>query len=120
MLRRLIADDNEALDKLDEALRNSRGRPNQASLDFDENVYNVHNNERPAGNSLEAALRRLRSDERPIARELQAKVMAGELSAHRAAVLAGYRHEPTSFEIVRKHWPKLTDDERRQIIEQTT
>jgi hypothetical protein len=118
ILRRLIADDNEALDKLDEALRNPVGTnqyPDQTSLNFDEGRNNVMTHY-PPGNSIENALRRLRSDERPIAKELHAKVMAGELSAHRAAVLAGYRRVPTPFEIVQRNWPKLTPEQREKII----
>jgi hypothetical protein len=86
VLRRLVCDDYEVLDMLDAALKNPVGRPS-------ETVYNIHNN-RPSGTSIEAALRRLRADERPIARELHAKVCAGELSAHAAAIAAGYRKKP--------------------------
>src|SRR5262249_17023540 len=57
----------------------------------------------PTGTSIEYALRRLRDDDRPIAKKLHAKVLTGELSAHRAAVLAGYRKEPTPLEQIQNH-----------------
>jgi hypothetical protein len=87
ILRRLICDDYEALDMLDAALKNPVGRPPSKTVD------NI-NNSRPTGTSIEYALRRLRADDRPIAKELHAKVCAGELSAHAAAVAAGYRKKP--------------------------
>jgi hypothetical protein len=65
ILRRLIYDDKKALDLLDEALKNPVGNPTfGASSSI---VDNVHNKERPTGNSIEAALRRLRSDGRNVA-----------------------------------------------------
>lgn len=95
ILRRLIYDDKKALDLLDQALKNEPGRPREL---FDGTLYNIQGHKAPSGTSIEAALRRLRSDDRPIAKELHAKVLAGELSAHRAAVLAGYRKEPRQCE----------------------
>jgi hypothetical protein len=111
LLKRLISDDTLARDMLDEALRNNPGRPPDL---FDETVYNVHSNQpRPSGNSLDAMLRRLRLDDSPIARDLHAKVLAGELSAHRAAVLAGYRKEKTPLDELRHGWKRASDEERK-------
>ena len=59
-----------------------------------EPLYNVQGPKAPTGNSIEATLRRLRADDRPLARELHAKVCAGEMSAHAAAIQAGYRKLP--------------------------
>jgi hypothetical protein len=118
VLRRLIADDNQALDMLDEALRNPVGT-NQypdPGLPLDEAVYNVHRLTARKGNTIEAALRRLRGDNRPIAKELHAKVLSGELSAHRAAVLAGYRREPTPLDIILRLLPKLSDADHAVLI----
>jgi hypothetical protein len=73
----------QKIDAKDRANQRPRGRP--------ENVYNersdVHISERPAGNSLAAALRRLRKD-RP---DIYARVLAGEISAHAGMVEAGFR-----------------------------
>jgi hypothetical protein len=82
LIRRLVIDDKQALDMLDEALQ----RP-----------PHLHHSGRPApsGNSIEAALRRLRKDPRPLARALRGKVLSGEMSAHAAAIQAGYRKRPS-------------------------
>jgi hypothetical protein len=56
-------------------------------------------------------LRRLKRD-RP---DLAAQVIAGKLTAHAAAIEAGFRTKPTPFEIVIKLLPKLTADELRQL-----
>jgi hypothetical protein len=76
LVRRLIANDPEALDLLDRALQNP------ASAHAGNNVPG-----RPEGNSRDKALRKLRKD----APELHAEVLAGRLSAHAAMVKAGYR-----------------------------
>lgn len=59
LVRRIVKDDPEALDLLDQALRNSGGRPPKT-------VDNVHasGTAKPDGNSRDAALRRLRKDRR--------------------------------------------------------
>ena len=75
-LWRLIYDDKDALDKLDEALRNPHGTNQYVSKD----LYNVQDRKAPSGNSIEAALRRLRADKRPIAKELHAKVLSHKLT----------------------------------------
>lgn len=84
LLRRIVADDMEALDLLDQALQNPVGT----------NVP-LNNIQPPApeGTSRDAALRRLRKD----APELHADVLAGNLSAHAAMVRAGYR--PPTFTV---------------------
>jgi hypothetical protein len=96
LLRRLVYDDKEALDKLDQALQNP------PSLHLSNAVDNVHGKERPTGNSIETALRRLRADDRPIAKELHGRVLAGEISVNRAAILAGYRKAPISQSLCRE------------------
>jgi hypothetical protein len=115
-LRRLIQDDKEALDLLDETLRREVGI-NQWSEPKGVASSTIR---RPDGNSIENALRRLRSDPRTLAKELHAKVLAGELSPHRAAVLAGYRKELTLLERVLRLLPNLTPDETTAVIEAAT
>lgn len=84
LVRRIVKDDVETLDLLDQALQNP------AHIHADVNVINV---DRPQGTSQEQALRRLRKD----APELHAEVLAGRLSAHAAMVKAGFR--PKTFTI---------------------
>lgn len=81
-LSRIVADDPEAPSLLDEAVRNPRG------VHAGNNVPG-----RPEGNSRAKALRRLR-DQRP---DLHDEVIAGHLSAHAAAVRAGFR--PPTFTV---------------------
>ena len=64
------------------------------------------------GNSPTYLLKRLKRD-RP---DLADKVISGELSAHAAAVEAGFRKKPTPFEIVLKLLPKITDNEWQLIL----
>jgi hypothetical protein len=77
-VRKLVVNDIEALDLLDRELQNPRGGDRSKS----NNVPLA-----PEGNSKEKALRRLRKD----APELHAEVLAGRLTAHAAAVKAGFR-----------------------------
>lgn len=78
LLRRILTGDPMALDLLDRELQNPVGRP-----ETNDNVQD----KAPAGNRADAALRRLRKD-RP---DLHAEVLAGNLTAHAAAVAAGFR-----------------------------
>ncbi|HEY9372567.1 hypothetical protein [Streptomyces sp.] len=109
LVRRIVSDDPEALDLLDQALQNPVGGSQKINLNVD-----VMNNEsdhgRPAGTSKEYALRRLRKD----APELHAEVLAGHLSAHAAMVKAGFRKRTISVRLdrpesaalaLRKHMP---------------
>jgi hypothetical protein len=76
LLRRVVGNDAELLSLLDEAERSGPGRPPKTA---------VNHHHKPEGKQRD--LRRLRKD-RP---DLHAQVVAGELSAHRAAVVAGFR-----------------------------
>lgn len=78
-IKRLCGDDVEAVDLVDRVTQHRPG-PHQ------ENGNNV-TELRPEGNTAAKALRRLRKD-RP---DLHARVIAGELSPHAAAVEAGFR-----------------------------
>lgn len=92
LLKRIVADDPEALDLLDQALQNPVGGSDKINLN-DDIVHNENDHERPSGNSRDVALRRLRKD----APELHAEVLAGNLSAHAAMVKAGFR--PKTFTV---------------------
>lgn len=91
LIKRIVADDREAVDLLDRVLQRQVGRPREI-------VDNVHNSEgRPSGTSQARALRRLRKD----APELHAEVIAGRLSAHAAMVKAGLRARTISVPVER-------------------
>jgi hypothetical protein len=79
-LKRLCADDPEAIDEIDKAVLRSKGNPHS-------NGNNVINYVRPLGNRADQALRRLRKDRK----DLHARVVAGEMSPHAAMVEAGFR-----------------------------
>lgn len=91
LLKRIVADDPEALDLLDQALQNPVGKYESDLGDVD--IVHGSKITRPDGNSKDAALRRLRKD----APELHAEVLAGRLSAHAAMVKAGFR--PKTFTV---------------------
>lgn len=88
LVRRMISDDTEALDLLDQALQNLHGGDRSKN----DNVQLA-----PSGNRRERALRRLRKD----APELHADVLAGRLSAHAAMVKAGFRARTVSVPVSR-------------------
>jgi hypothetical protein len=107
-------DPGQSLDLFDRAWQ----RPASLHVDNDDDdaVYNIHDNERPAGTSVEATIRRLRKD----APEIHARVLAGEISAHAGMIEAGFRKKRESrkltiLERIIKLLPKLTDDEREQL-----
>lgn len=84
LVRRIVADDKEALDLLDQALQNPHGGDQSKN-----NNIQVA----PQGTSAARALRKLRKD----APELHSDVLAGHLSAHAAMVKAGFR--PKTFTV---------------------
>lgn len=79
LIRRIVADDAEAVDLLDRSLQNPASVHSAVS--------NIHGTERPAGTTKDRALRKLRKD----APDLHADVLSGNLSAHAAMVKAGFR-----------------------------
>jgi len=89
-LERVCRDNTQALSLLDRALRRRRGRrprvPDMITSDIGDKA--------PTGNSRRSALRRLER-QRP---DLYTQVLSGDLTAHRAAVLAGFR--PETFTVV--------------------
>jgi hypothetical protein len=87
LVRRLVADDVETLDLLDQALQ----RPNHRPVSIDNS--NTYRDPKPTGTSKDYGLRKLRKD----APELHAEVLAGKLTAHAAMVKAGFR--PPTFTV---------------------
>ncbi|WP_018639879.1 hypothetical protein [Parafrankia elaeagni] len=97
LLKRILADDRETLDLLDQALKGQDGG-DRLSGDRPTNVDNV-NIGRPVGNTAETALRRLRKEAEAgnaQAAELRAEVLAGRLSPHAAMIRAGFRSKTVS------------------------
>ena len=91
MLQDLCRSNKAALAAIDKATQRPRGGGrNQHTVCH---VDNVHEAERPSGNSESAALRRLRKD-RP---DLLAEVLENRLSANAAAIKAGFR--PKTFTV---------------------
>lgn len=106
-LKNLCRDDPEALDLID---RVTVGRQGERT-DLVDNVNDVE--ERPTGNTREAALRRLRKD-RP---DLHAQVIERKLSAHAAMVEAGFRKKPSSMEVIKSHIKRLDRAEIDELID---
>jgi hypothetical protein len=110
LVRRIVADDKETLDLLDQALQGRQGQ----RTDLVNNINEV----RPQGTSQTQALRRLRTEAgrgNQQAAELHAEVLAGSLSAHAAMVTAGFRPKTISVPVgrpervaayLRKHMPR--------------
>jgi hypothetical protein len=89
MLRRLCADEAEALDLIDRVAQTSHGGDRRSdNFKFD----NVKLDLSETGNSRAYALRRLRKD-RP---DLHARILLGEISPHQAMKEAGFRRKTLS------------------------
>lgn len=97
LVRRIIADDTEAIDLLERELQAEHGGDRRSS-DFKNNNVHLESGEtNPQGNSRSRALRRLHK----AAPELHADVLAGRLSAHAAMVQAGFRPKTVSVPVAR-------------------
>jgi len=106
LIKRIVADDREAVDLLDRVLQRQVGRPRKT-------VDNTNNSEgRPSGTSQARALRRLRKD----APELHAEVIAGRLSAHAAMVKAGFRTRTISVPV--EHPDRVAAALRRHMTQE--
>jgi len=111
-LKNLCRDDVTVCDAIDQATKGEAGRPKGDA----ETLYNIQGF--PAGTSRDRALRQLR-EHRP---DLHEKVLAGELSAHAAAVQAGFRKrtvtvpcEPEGFaKAITRH---LNQDQIRELMD---
>jgi len=91
-LRRLCADDPEALDELEKEIQGKNGG-DRKSEEAKISLYNIKTDPAPSGTSQAAALRRLRKS----APKLHEKVIAGQMSANAAMVKAGFR--PKTFTV---------------------
>lgn len=80
LIKRLISDDPEAVDLLDRTLKDTEKQGDRT--DLVDNIHEVAG--RPAGTSKQALIRRLRKNHP----DLHARVLAGELSANAAMVMA--------------------------------
>lgn len=86
-VRRIIRDDVALVDLLDRHVQRQQLRARRNNVQGESPVP------APAGNSQERALRRLRKD----APDYHARVVAGEMSPHRAMVEAGFRPRAVSI-----------------------
>lgn len=84
LVRRIVEDDPEVLDLLDQALRGKHGGDRKTSK---KDNITLDRPSSPTGTSREYALRKLRVS----APELHAEVIAGNITAHAAMVEAGFR-----------------------------
>ncbi len=84
LLRRICAEDPEAMDLLDQVTQGQYGG-DRRSEDFKIDIVNLEKKSNPNGNSQSAALRRLRKD-RP---DLHQRVLSKELTPHAAMIEAG-------------------------------
>lgn len=115
LVRRVVADDIEAVDLLDQALKDG-ARPG-ARTDLVDNINEVAAT--PRGTSKAYALRRLRKD----APELHADVLAGRLSAHRAMIQAGLRpnrftiHASSADSVVKTLRSKLPPEMLAEVVD---
>lgn len=104
-----------AQEVIDEPLK-EQGRPEGER----NNVDAVKFNSTQGGNSHSYILRRLARDgqNEPDKAELFKQVTKGEISAHKAALVAGYRTKKTPLESAKKALRTLTDDEFEMLYEQ--
>ncbi len=91
-------------------LRDKPGRPTLAELSNPDNIINTP----PAqqGTSREYTLARLERD----TPELAARVRDGEISAHAAAIEAGFRKRPTPINQLRSAWKRASKSERKAFL----
>ncbi len=107
MVRNFCRDRPKALLLIDQATGHNQGR----RTDLLDNIQEVE--EAPTGTSKQRALRKLGKD----APELLQEVLAGEKSAHRAMVEAGFRKEPTPLILTQRAWKRANETERKEIVE---
>lgn len=115
LLTRMCQGHKSALDALDRALQQPPGNPtgrNQHSPKVG-SLDNIQGSKAPTGTSESAALRRLRKD-RP---DLHAAVLNGQLTAHAAAVQAGFR--PKTFTVRSDRAESIVATLRQQLAPKT-
>ena len=114
-LKNLCRDDAEALKAIDQAIQQKQSGGKNQHTKQKCLLDNIQEAKAPTGTSRDAAIRRLRKD-RP---DLLEKVIAGQLSAHAAALEAGHRKKPTHAESCVKSFRKAENrmNTLRQIID---
>ena len=107
----IIKADVESLALFREAMVEGPGQPKTTEAkSINDNVINTLSSQ---GNSKAYTVSRLKRD-RP---DLFEKVVAGELSANKAAIEAGFRRKPTTIEQIKTLWSKATPDEQSEFIQ---
>jgi hypothetical protein len=105
-VKRVISDDPEALEMFHQETTASRGgdhtKKDQSNHD------NIMIARAEQGTSRAYTLSRLKSERR----DLFERVIAGELSANKAAEHAGWRKKPSPLEALRSAWSKASEEER--------
>jgi hypothetical protein len=111
----IIKSDIESLALFREAMVEERGGSGSNQYATKEGAIsdNITNCTMDRGNSKAYTVSRLKRD-RP---DLFERVVAGELSANRAAIEAGFRKVPTTLEQIKSMWSKATPEERTEFIE---
>lgn len=105
----LIKDDPEVLPMFHKAMKCEHGGDRKSA-----NAIKYSNPTLDRGKAY--TLSRLQKDNP----EIYEEVKAGKLSANAGAVKAGWRKTPTPMEIIRKQIPKLTQEERTQLLKELT
>jgi hypothetical protein len=107
----VIRDDPEALEMFREETTASRGgdhtKKDQSNHD------NIMIARAEQGTSRAYTLSRLKSERR----DLFERVIAGELSANKAAAHAGWRKKPSPLEALRSAWSKASEEEREVLTD---
>lgn len=110
-IQAVIQDDAEALALFREAMVEGPGGDKKSEDRIISN--NITNDPVERGTSKAYTVSRLKRD-RP---DLFERVVAGELSANRAAIEAGFRRKPTTIEQIKTLWSKATLDEQSEFIQ---
>ena len=109
-IQAVIQDDAEALALFREAMVEVHGG-DRKSANIKTDIVSLDTVEH--GNSKSYTVSRLKRD-RP---DLFERVVAGELSANKAAIEAGFRRKPTTIEQIKTLWSKATPDEQAEFIQ---
>jgi hypothetical protein len=107
-VEKLIADDPEAFALYRAEMVAPKGI-NQHTKEDNDNISILQPGH---GTSLAYTLDRLKRERLDLFEQVKAK----QLSANAAAVEAGFRRKPTPFEIIVRQLPRLTAEEREQLI----
>lgn len=97
----ICRDDKEALDMIDQVVKNPDGRPKTVYIVHSLEKRKTHHNIRPAGNSIQRGLRLLREraeNDNKIAK-IRDRVLAGEITVNAGLIEAGLRIPRTSIPI---------------------